>query len=311
MLNSLRQEVVSMPAFATHHIFATTVQRVTCDAAAHLIELYPAGYRWGAQGPDPLAFYHAPFSGAMGRLARRMHNEPPGALFEALCDTALTQHDTAALVYVFGFCTHYALDRVSYSFIEAQADRLALFMTGYSAAARRQLVKSDLDGILISHYISPDAAQFEAFRLLDPTAAECTVLSRVLASAVRRVYGVRLSPAAVYRSLHDMRRVLRLAHSGVSVRARLQRFEHLTGKAGLASSLIRPPAPLPADCANQAHRPWPSPSGERSESFCDLFDAAVPLAVSLQRAVLDRYYQQKPLDSRFFPTDFTGHRPEN
>ena len=45
---------------------------------------------------------------------------------------------------------------------------------------------------------------------------------------------------------------------------------------------------------------------ERTDSFSDLFDAAVPLAVSLQRAALDRYYQQKPLDPRFFPTDFTG-----
>ena len=70
--------------------------------------------------------------------------------------------------------------------------------------------------------------------------------------------------------------------------------------------MVRPSEPLAADCANQEHRPWLSDGVERTDSFFDLFDAAVPLAVSLQRAVLDRYYQQKPLDPRFFPTDFTG-----
>lgn len=299
-----------MPSFATHHIFAATVQRVTGDAAAHTAALYPAGYRWGAQGPDPLSYYHAPFVGPMARLARRMHAEPPAALFEALCDAAVRQHDTAALAYVFGFCTHYALDRVSHPFIEAQADRLALYMPGYSSEARHKLVESDLDGILISEYISAEPAAFEAYRLLDPSAAECTVLARVLSQAAKTVYGARLSPAAVYRSLHDMRRVLHLAHSGLHARGHVQRLERLVGKAGLASSLIRPSEPLAADCANQERRPWLSDGIERTESFSDLFDAAVPLAVSLQRAVLERYYQQKPLDPRFFPTDFTGVKPK-
>lgn len=300
-----------MPAFATHCIFASTVHRVTCDAAAHLIELYPAGYRWGAQGPNPLACYHAPFAHSLGKLCRRMHTEPPGALFEALCAAAAEQHDAAALAYVFGFCTHYALDRVSAPFIAAQAEHVALCMPGYSAEARRRLVQSDLDGIMIAQFISPDAAQFEAYRMLDPNAAECTVLARVLSLAVRPTYGVRLSPAAVYRALHDMRRLLHLAHNGVSARTRLQWLERVSGRAGLASSLIRPAEPLAADCANQQHRAWLSDGGERTDSFFDLFDAAVPLAVSLQRAVLDRYYQQKPLDPRFFPTDFTGRRVEN
>lgn len=69
--------------------------------------------------------------------------------------------------------------------------------------------------------------------------------------------------------------------------------------------------PLAADCANREHRPWQSANGERTESFGDLFDAAVPLAVSLQRAVLDRYFQDKPLDPRFFPSDFNGNPVKN
>ena len=129
-----------MPSYVTYHIFAATVQRVTSDSVAHIASSYPAAYRWGSQGPDPLALYHAPFPSVLRRLAN---------LFESLCKAAVASHNTAALAYVFGFCTHYALSRVTYSFVSAQADRLSQFMPGYSAEARRHLVESDIDGVMI------------------------------------------------------------------------------------------------------------------------------------------------------------------
>lgn len=300
-----------MPNYVTHHIFATTVQRVTRDAIAHIAALYPAAYRWGAQGPDPLFYYHMPFPSAITRLAQRMHAEPPDRLFEALCAAAQQQHDTAALAYVFGFCTHYTLDRVTHPLIQAEADRLALFRPGLSAAARHNTVESDLDGVMIAEYITNDQSSFEAFRLLDPNAAECTVFARTLSLAAKTAYGMHLSPAAVYRSLHDTRRVFHLAHGGLKARAHVERLERLVGRAGMASSLIRPDEPLRSDCANVEHRVWQWEGQDRTDSFFDLFDSAVPLALSLQRAVLDRYYQEKPLDSRFFPTDFNGIKPKS
>ena len=295
-----------MPSYATYHIFAATVQRVTGDSIAHIAASYPAGYRWGAQGPDPLALYHAPFPSSLRRLANRVYTEPPAPLFEALCKAAAEEHNTAALAYVFGFCTHYALSRVTYAFITAQAERLAQFMPGYSAEARRHLVESDIDGIMIADYISDEPAAYKAYRLLESDAPESPLAAKVLAHALQDALGVRISPSSVYHSMSDMRRMLRLAHHGMQARNHVQKLEHLVGKSGFASSLIRPAEPLSADCTNQEHRPWTSNAGERTDSFFDLFDAAVPLAVSLQRAALDRYYQQKPLDPRFFPTDFTG-----
>ncbi len=276
-----------MPSYVTYQIFAATVQRVTSDSVAHIASSYPAAYRWGSQGPDPLALYHAPFPSALRRLANRVCTEPPAPLFESLCKAAVASHNTAALASVFGSCTHYALSRVTYSFVSAQADRLSQFMPGYSAEARRHLVESDIDGVMIADFVSDTPAEDKA-------------------QALRETYGVHITPAAVYHSMNDMRRMHHLAHQGASALTRLQRFEHLIGKSGFASSLIRPTEPLAADCTNQEHRPWTSRTGERTDSFSDLFDAAVPLAVSLQRAALDRYYQQKPLDPRFFPTDFTG-----
>lgn len=86
-----------MPSYVTYHIFAATVQRVTSDSVAHIASSYPAAYRWGSQGPDPLALYHAPFPSALRRLANRVCTEPPAPLFESLCKAAVASHNTAAL----------------------------------------------------------------------------------------------------------------------------------------------------------------------------------------------------------------------
>ncbi len=295
-----------MPAFATHSIFASIVRRVTLDDAARAADLYPAGYDWGAMGPDPLYYYHVPFQGASTALAKRMHEEPSMPLFAALCASASEIHNTAALAYVLGFCTHYALDRVSNAFLEAQTAKLSVFMPDWNPNTRRRMVESDIDGIMIAEYISPEPGNFKAYKALDPNAAECIVLSKVLSEAAKKVYRARLSPAAIYHSLGNMRRAMHLAHSSVPAKAKLERFEKFFGRHGFASSMLRPAKPLSADCANKDHLPWSSKGETRTESFCDLFDSAVPLAVSLQKAVVDNYCRNRPLDPRFFPTNFKG-----
>ena len=186
-----------MPSYVTYHIFAATVQRVTSDSVAHIASSYPAAYRWGSQGPDPLALYHAPFPSALRRLANRVCTEPPAPLFESLCKAAVASHNTAALAYVFGFCTHYALSRVTYSFVSAQADRLSQFMPGYSAEARRHLVESDIDGVMIADFVSDTPAEYEAYRQLEPDAPESPLAAKILAQALRETYGVHITPAAV------------------------------------------------------------------------------------------------------------------
>lgn len=113
-----------MPSYATCHIFAATVQRVTSDAVAHIIDSAPSAYRWGAQGAAPLRMYHAPFPSSLHRVADELRTKPPAQLFEALCQAAVDARNTAALAYVFGFCTNYALSRVTSRFLDEQADAL-------------------------------------------------------------------------------------------------------------------------------------------------------------------------------------------
>ena len=127
-----------MPSYATCHIFAATVQRVTSDAVAHIIDSAPSAYRWGAQGVSPLRMYHAPLPSPLHHAAAELRTQPPARLFEALCRAACGAHNTAALAYVFGFCTNYALSRVTSRFIDEQADRLVTYMPSLSSAGRER-----------------------------------------------------------------------------------------------------------------------------------------------------------------------------
>ena len=86
-----------MPSYVTYHIFAATVQRVTSDSVAHIASSYPAAYRWGSQGADPLALYHAPFPSALRRLANRVCTEPP---VKCLCYLHVGKIEHDCLVFV-------------------------------------------------------------------------------------------------------------------------------------------------------------------------------------------------------------------
>lgn len=296
-----------MPFFVTHHIFSSTVQRITEDDAAQIAAQYPAGYRWGSLGPSPLSFYHAPFPNMTAQLPYRIYEEPSAPLFEALCRTAIRQDNPAALAYVLGFCTHYALERVSSSFIKAQANQLIFSFPSGSPIMRRHIVESSLDHIMTAEYITSDnSATYKAYRLLETNAAECIILSRTLAESLNRAYGIQISPATAYRSLHDMRKVFHLLYHNISANRR-GRLSHWLKREGLLFSPLQNNQQLEENCANPNHRIWESDTETRTESFFDLFDAAIPLAVSLQHAVVERYYRDKPLDRRFFPTNFYGN----
>ena len=283
-----------MPSYATCHIFAATVQRVTSDAVAHIIDSALSAYRWGAQGAAPLRMYHAPFPSSLHRVADELRTTPPAQLFEALCQAAVDAHNTAALAYVFGFCTNYALSRVTSHFLDEQADRLVTYMPGYSAAARRQLAASDIDGIMIDNYIDTSPADYAAYRLLNAEAPDCTAAARVLAQAVRKTCDTRLSPAAVYRGMHDMRHILHLAHNGTLVRGRLQRLERLLGKRRTARTV------------NTARGRAPAASGPSRSVTCSMqrsrsrYRSNAPFLTAISR--------RNPWISAFFPRTSTEIR---
>ena len=59
-------------------------------------------------------------------------------------------------------------------------------MPGYSAEARRHLVESDIDGVMIADFVSDTPAEYEAYRQLEPDAPESPLAAKILAQALQR-----------------------------------------------------------------------------------------------------------------------------
>lgn len=53
-------------------------------------------------------------------------------------------------------------------------------MPGYSAEARRHLVESDIDGVMIADFVSDTPAEYEAYRQLEPDAPESPLAAKIL-----------------------------------------------------------------------------------------------------------------------------------
>lgn len=164
---------------------------------------------------------------------------------------------------------------------------------------------------MIEDYIDTASADYAAYRLLDADAPECTAAA-VCSRRRCQQRLVRTSPLPLFTAACTICGIFCALHmAACPVRSRLQKLEHLLGRSGMASSFIRPAEPLAADCANREHRPWQSANGERTESFGDLFDAAVPLLFRSRERFSIGISRTSRLIRGFFPSDFNGNPVKN
>ena len=211
--------------------------------------------------------------------------------------------------YVFGFCTHYALSRVTYSFVSARRTDCHQFMPGYSAGHAAHLVerhrRCDDRGFCLRH-----ARQYRRTVSWAGCARSPLSLRKFWRRPCRETYGVHITPATVYHSMNDMRRSRHLAHQGASALspAVCNGSEHLIGKSGFASrSSVRQSRSRRTAPIRSTVRGHPG-TGERTDSFSPIrlmppcrwrSHCNVPLST--------RYYQPRSRSIALFsPLDFTG-----
>ena len=301
-----------MPSLVTHHHFAVLVHQAAESDLRHAADASAPAYRWGAQGPDILFFHNAPFGSRIALLGQKMHAERVAEAFTALVRSGARARNPAALSYLLGFCTHYVLDRRTHPYIQDTIETQLLPRYDLSEDACHRLCEADLDAQVITNYVSCDQEHFEAFRLLDaPPAPVSHLIGRMVSDVGGPVYGIEAPPGKVEASMRSMRLVYNILHGGSSesARAQIATLERMLGKPGLLSSMLRPRQPLPADCANLGHRVWHKPhvpEVDRSESFFELMEDAVPTALALQRAVYTAYHRGTPLNPLFFPANYSG-----
>lgn len=297
-----------MPSFVTHHHFAVLVQQAAGDELSRACEAAPAAYAWGCQGPDPLFFYHAPFGGKIAALGGKMHREGVADAFRAIVSEAAALREPAALAYLLGFCTHYALDRTAHPYIE---DQTRLLMARYSLdnSTAHKLCEADIDSAIILNFISAEPAGYPAYKLLDPDTPSRGAIGRLL-SAGGRALGEKLTAAEAEDSLTSMHKVYQMLHGGEPTRKFLAFFEKLARKPGGVSVMIRRDDLLPEDSLNEGHRTWLDWAGlTHTASFLELMEGdALRCALSLQQAAFTSYRRGRPLPDSLFALDYSGRR---
>ncbi len=271
---------------------ASYVHQCVAESACDALSLYSSpsarsAVLAGSEGPDPLFF--SALSPSIPKLGSILHTRKTDDFLLALADACKGSEITRA--YCCGFFTHYAADTTFHPFVYAHA------LTedgGYSTTAHCTL-EHQIETLYYRRqgHLSGLPVQMRGFMQL--RCGEKDEIARALHAAISRVFpGDTPGYAKIRGSFEDAVSLCRMLRSekGVKFRAlgALLRPFHLD--APLHSHMM-PAQPPEKDITNDAHAPWASiwtPEQTRTESFDDLYAAAVARAKSLVLAA-DGYMQ--------------------
>jgi len=271
-----------MPFNYAHALLALKAAEAAKSAPVWIAACPPA-FRAGAMGPDPYFADSMPkpcFRPARDDLACRMHGLDAGVLFLNLFSLAETPVQRA---YALGFLCHFLLDDHAHPFIFARFPGAA----HTPGEMHMDLPFCDLSG-------APLAAE-KPWRLFRLSRRELQEIDALHAALVRALFfeDSRGVFARSYRKWVYF--INRLSFDPQAKKLRfLSRAEARMQRPGLltAKLVTRDPADAAKDLMNLLHTPWAapwSPADVRTESFADLFDAALYEAPSRLDAAVDGF----------------------
>lgn len=300
-----------MPAFVSHYRFASDVLAHARPEFSECISAAPAAFYLGAQGPDIL-FYHHPLTGSpVSGAGHAMHGSRTARAFAAFVREAARLGTPEAMSYLLGLCCHYALDSTAHPFVTYISNQVLNPMyPSKSPSALHNLCEGELDRLVIARYFGEDTARFRTPNLLNLDKAAVDAASHMMANTAWTVYGVRCKPAAVAASLRSMKRCLGLLHDKSGRRASQLAFaDRVVNSRGLYASLVRPIAPLPADCANLERNAWTDaehPRMRRYDTYFDLMRTALQTAYRLMEHCKHCADSGTPVNPRLFRLNYSG-----
>ena len=243
---------------------------------AFMLGLYGPDVYFGDRLPPPLFCKHAK------PLGNELHALPGRTVFEKMF--ALTAPDDRAFSYALGFLCHLSLDNTMHPFVEAR-------FRGNSHT--RFEMRQDL----LVRARAENASFRVAPNVLYDTDAAVRMADTLHTSLFFELTG-KNTAGAYARSYPKWRRLQQLAYDPKGGKRRfLERLERLTGqkKGTLSGFLLTVDEAETADLFNLRHKPWAAPwapDDVRTESYFELFDAAVDDAVKLvTQAAADREYR--------------------
>jgi hypothetical protein len=300
-----------MPALVTHYYFANIVAEKLPKPLAEAVAADPSAFRWGAQGPDILFFYHPLRKNAVSQLGHSMHSRQIAHTFSVLTRECAKQENPSAVAYLLGFCCHYALDRTVHPYVTYAAKyHLDRQYPKLSYDSLHHLCESEMDRIIIQQKYHEDSIHFPAHRLLANTPQVRSTAAQLLTVAAKKAYRVPLSSHQVAYAMQSMLQITRALQDPSGYRAKtIASFERLIRSEGAVSSLIRPHEPLAVDCTNQNHELWidaATPHLHRYESFFDLLERAEKTARKLMTCSYDTVQKETRIPPELFSLNYYG-----
>jgi len=281
-----------MPGMISHYLCGELcVKRLSGNGVGRVIEGHRQIYNLGTQGPD-FFFYYIPclLRQDWYRLGNVLHTSRVGEFFKSLLTHAIKlsgEERDAALSYICGYLTHYALDCNAHPYI--------YYKSGFKTegdnrpklhySVLHQHFETNVDIMMLKLATGQQPADKRLWQLINVSRAQSAAAASVISSGLKEVYGVEMGKRQVYRAMSSMVLVTRMLQSRKGRRKSLIGSVEglLMPQSGYLSSLIHDQEPLDYDYLNLRREPWsypwnnPSDEGAvlQNQTFTDMFHHAV------------------------------------
>ena len=188
-----RNEVIFLPATYAHYKFGKEVIDLLPQGMQTIIQNNRELYDIGLHGPDILFYYQPYHKVPINRLGYAMHNETAAEFFKKarLIYAENFDNKEAMLAYLLGFASHFALDYMCHSYVEAKIKHSKVSHTAIETSFDRHLMI--LDGL--------DPLSNDTTKHLKPTLYNAKIVARFFPSIKKNMMHKVLKSQVFYLRL--------------------------------------------------------------------------------------------------------------
>ena len=277
-----------MPGMITHYLCGQlSLDRLGSGYLAGVIRRNRQMYNLGTQGPD-FFFYYAPslWNRRIAGVGSVLHSSKVGKFFACMVREVINTKDKkereAALAYLAGYLTHYALDTNAHPYIYYKSG----FKTkgdmrpklSYSIAHRN--FETALDTLMLRLVNGEKPAHRKLWRLVHIRRDEALSSAQALSRCLNIVYDIKSGKGEIYAAMRSMYLLTWLLQAlGGKRKSVVMALEGLALNPGLATSMIHDQrVKNPSSYLNSGREAWHYPwedDKQHNTSFVDMFEAAL------------------------------------
>lgn len=286
-----------MPAFSTHYIFAYELMDRLGQTAD--FPVYENAVYIGTQGPD-IFFFHRALPWQKGKTLRAagsaLHRARPGDILDIFGDYCKkTEKPDIAKSYACGFIMHYVLDRACHPFVYYLQDLITDRNAKLNPNSVHNTVELALDSLMLKLHLGIGAPRaFETDKTFSCTEAEKEEIAAMLSLASAAVTPISFSAQDVKTAIDDTKHAQRLLLDANGKKEKALKVletaaSPFTKNFKISSFLRTDDLENAKKYVNINNGRWTSPfeSGQRHESFFELFEKAKEDALEIIGGFLD------------------------